>query len=39
METQNRTVTPRSCTFNMVDLITVKTVKKVKNYQQNAHYA
>jgi len=30
MATQNHTVKTRSCTFNAVDLITVKTVKKSK---------
>jgi len=31
MATQNHTVTTRSCALNVVDLITVKTVKKWRN--------
>jgi len=37
--TQNHTVTNHPCALNVVDLVTVKTAKKVKKHQRNAHYA
>jgi len=39
MATQNHTLTNHSYALNVADLITVKTAKKVKKHQQNAHYA
>jgi len=39
MATQNHTVTNHSYELNVVDLVTVKSVKKVKKHQQNARYA
>jgi len=36
---KNHTVTTRLCTFNVVDLITVKAIKKVRNTRKIAHCA